>query len=159
MGGQGSGVKRKTCPECKGVQIIKTNDGLKPCPRLAVTTLGNFACRLPDGTFETKREGAQVSNAKMQKDKAYRERNEVVAALAKAVLKLGGKVGRRKTDIPDWNPAWAWAIDIVAPGQKIWSWHYHSSHSEIFESFPLATWNWDGTDTPTKYKLMEEWKP
>ena len=153
------GIPKKKCEHCDGQQIVKTDDGMKPCPALAVTTMGRFACKLPDGTFEAKKDSPMLANAKQQKDKAYEERNKVVAALAKAVVKIGGKAGRRKTDIKDWNPEWLWAIDIVAPGQKIWSWHYHSSHSPIFEKFPLATWEWDGTDTPTKYKLMEEWKP
>lgn len=159
MGGQGSGRKRPTCQFCKGDQIVKNDDGLVPCPALAVTTLGRFACKLPDGTFEAKKEPPALANAKMQKDKAYEERNKVVAALAKAVVKLGGKAGLRKTDIKDWNPEWAWALDIIPPGGKVWSWHFHESHARIFDGFSLANWEWDGTDTPTKYKLMEEWKP
>lgn len=152
-------AKKVKCEKCEGSQVVNKDGEMTPCPALAVSPLGRLACLLPDGTFDAKAENRSILNARMQKDKAYEERNKVVAAFAKAVVKLGGRAGRRKTTIKDWNPEWAWALDVIAPGQPSWSWHYHESHAPIFEKFPLATWEWDGTDTPTKYKLMEEWNP
>ncbi len=115
MGGQGSGVRRKTCAQCKGEQIVKTSEGLKPCPALAVTMLGRFACRLPDGTFETKKDGVPISNAKMQKDKAYDERNKVVALIAQMVRCYGGTAGTKRTPIDGWNPEWFGCVYIDLP--------------------------------------------
>lgn len=156
----GSMTKKKSvCVLCDGTQVVKGELENKPCPALSVTALGRFACRLPDGSFEVRKESPRVSNAKMQKDKAYEERNKVVAALARAMIALGGRAGRKETKIPDWNPVWRWAIYIEPKGGKQISWHYHESHASFFEFLPVVDWEWDGHETPEKYKRLEEWRP
>ncbi len=153
-------LTKKKCETCEGTQVLIEKDGTgKPCPALTVTALGRLACKLPDGTFDVKAENRSVLNARMQKDKAYEERNRVVLALAKAVTKLGGRAGRLKTKIPGWNPEWDWCIQIDTPTGQSWRWHYHVDHLPLFEWLPIVNWEWNNVDTPTKYKQMEEWKP
>lgn len=108
-------MAKKSCAKCEGTQIVKTDDGLKPCPALDVTVMGRLACKLPDGTFDAKKQGAETANAKMQKDKAYRERNEVVAGLAKAIVAMGGRAGKKKNPIEGWNPEWFNCVYIELP--------------------------------------------
>ena len=106
----------KKCEVCEGTQVKVEKDGTAiPCPALSVTALGRLACKLPDGSFDSKKTSREISNAKMQKDKAYEERNKVVSGLARAVIALGGKAGRKKTKIEGWNPEWDWCVYIDLP--------------------------------------------
>lgn len=152
--------KKNVCQVCDGTQVVKGELENKPCPALSVTALGRFACRLPDGSFEVRKESPRVSNARMQKDKAYEERNRVVAALAKAVVKLGGRAGRLTTKIEEWNPEWHGCVQIDPPGGgQQWRWHFHDSHAAIFAFLPVVDWEYDGHTTPEKYKKLEAWNP
>lgn len=144
---------------CEGAQVVQTDDGFGLCPRLAATSLGSVACRLPGGSFDAKKTHRDIQNAKMQKDKAYRERNLVVAALARAVVALGGRAGRKKTHIEGWNPAWDGCVYLDLPNGMQVSWHYHSDHDGVFDFLPPYEGEWDGHDTPTKYQRLEEWRP
>ena len=145
------------CTSCGGDRIVKVDDELKPCPSLSVTALGRLACKLPDGSFDARKEHRDIANAKMQKDKAYHERNLVVAALAKHVIAMGGVAGLKHTKIPGWNPEWYGCVYIVPPGGKQLSWHYHDSHAYVFAGLPLYEGEWDGHDTPEKYRRLKEW--
>lgn len=147
------------CPTCNGSQIVGSGDEAKPCPALSVTALGRLACKLPDGTFDSKKQSRDINNAKQQKDKAYEERDRVVAALAKAVIKLGGKAGLKKTPIEGWNPAWFNCVYVEPKGGPQFSWHIHERELPLFQGLPQFTGEWDGHDNPTKYKRLEEWKP
>ncbi len=148
----------KKCDKCEGTFITTGTDGLVPCPNLSVTVMGRLACKLPDGSIS--KSSSSVANARMQKDKAYEERNLVVSKLAECIIWFGGRAGRKKTKIEGWNPAWAWCVYIDLPkgGPQI-SWHYHTSHEHIFEWLPLYQGEWDGHDTPTKYIRLNEWQP
>lgn len=149
----------KKCKQCGGEQIVKTAEGLKPCPALDVTIMGRLACKLPDGSFDSKKVTAETANARMQKDKAYEERNKVVSAFAEAIIQLGGRAGRRKTKIEGWNPEWDWCVYIDLPngGPQI-SWHMHESHLHLFEWMNPYAGEWDGHDTTEKYRRLEEWR-
>lgn len=79
------------------------------------------------------------------KDAAYRERNQVVAALARLFPS-----GVTKTDIPDWDPEWHGCVFIDLPtGQA--SWHFHDDDAELFVGLPPYEKPWDGHTTPEKY--------
>lgn len=151
-------AKKVGCLLCDGTRVVKEDDGeMTPCPALSVTALGRLACKLPDGTFDAKAEHRSILNARMQKDKAYEERNKVVAALARYIVAHGGVAGIRVTKIKDWNPEWFNCLYIELPNGKQVSWHLHDSHLPIFEGLPVYSGEWDGHDTPTKYKRLEEW--
>ena len=88
------------------------------------------------------------------KDAAYKERNQVVAALARAAMLLGWKVGLRKTAIEGWDADWHNCVFIDLPtGQA--SWHFHDSELPLFRGLPDYDATWDGHTTPEKYERLE----
>ncbi len=139
----------KKCEKCKGKQVL---DG-KPCPALSVTVLGRLACELPDGTFDNKAEHRSILNARMQKEKAYNERDRVVALAAKLAKDLGYKVGKKRTPVPGWNSAWFGAIYIDLPTGQV-SWHYHEREEGNFQALPEYDGVWDNHTTPEKYRRV-----
>ena len=85
-------------------------------------------------------------------DSAYRERNQVVAALAKQFPSVV-----TKTDIPGWDPAWHNCVYITLPtGQA--SWHFHDNDSDLFRDIPRGEMKWDGHTTPEKYERLDKLK-
>jgi hypothetical protein len=79
---------------------------------------------------------------------AYRERNQVVAALARCFPS-----GLKKTAIEGWDPAWHNCVYIDLPtGQA--SWHIHDDDAELFAGLPPYIGEWDGHSTPEKYERL-----
>ena len=98
------------------------------------------------------RELASARNALAQmesrKDAAYLERNQVVAALAKAFPS-----GVARTAIEGWSEDWHGCVYIDLPtGQA--SWHFHDSQAYLFDGLPPYAGKWDGHDTPEKYRRL-----
>jgi hypothetical protein len=81
-------------------------------------------------------------------DASYEERNKVVAALAR--LFPSGIV---KTAITGWSEDWHGCVYIDLPTGQV-SWHYHDSHASLFEGLPPFAGQWDGHDTPEKYRRL-----
>jgi len=79
---------------------------------------------------------------------AYRERNQVVAALARLFPS-----GLARTDIPGWEPEWHGCVYIDLPTGQV-SWHYHDDDAHLFNGLPAYTKPWDGHDTPEKYRRL-----
>jgi hypothetical protein len=73
-------------------------------------------------------------------DEAYRQRNHLVAALARLFPS-----GIRRTDIPGWDPEWHGCTFIDLPSGQI-SYHYHDSEMHLFEGLPAYGKIWDGHD-------------
>ena len=71
-----------------------------------------------------------------KKDAAYLERNQVVAALAKCFSS-----GITKTNIEGWDKEWHNCVLIDLPTGQV-SWHYHDSHTYLFEGLPQYTKPW-----------------
>lgn len=89
-----------------------------------------------------------------QRDGAYRERNQVVAALARLFPS-----GIAKTAIPGWDKAWHGCVYIDLPTGQV-SWHFHDSDAALFDGLPPYAKPWDGHDTPEKYRrLVALWAP
>lgn len=83
-----------------------------------------------------------------RKDAAYLERNQVVAALAKCFPS-----GTARTAIEGWSEDWHGCVYIDLPtGQA--SWHFHDSQAYLFAGLPPYTGQWDGHDTPEKYRRL-----
>lgn len=98
---------------------------------------------------ETKESLAEmVCELRQRKDEAYRERNQVVAALAAMFPS-----GIARTDIPDWDPEWHGCVYIDLPTGQV-SWHYHDSQAKLFEHLPPYTKDWDGHTTEVKYARL-----
>jgi hypothetical protein len=96
---------------------------------------------------------ALLSKARQEaSDSAYRERNQVVAALAKCFPSVV-----TKTDIPGWDPAWHNCVYVTLPtGQA--SWHFHDNDAHLFRDIPRGEMKWDGHTTPEKYERLDKLK-
>ncbi|WP_349745350.1 hypothetical protein [Roseateles cavernae] len=90
----------------------------------------------------------QVARTETVCDAVYLERNQVVAALAKCFPS-----GIARTAIEGWAPEWHGCVYIDLPtGQA--SWHYHDREAHLFEGLPPYAGQWDGHDTPEKYRRL-----
>lgn len=89
-----------------------------------------------------------------ERDAAYRERNQVVAGLARLVVATGGRawLGQHEED-PKWDPEWKTIVFIDGPTGQL-SWHLHDSDVSLFDGLPHGLNTWDRHDTPTKYERV-----
>ena len=106
-------------------------------------------------TLATDIEDLLAENARLRevKDGAYRERNMLVAALARVGLSLGWNVGLAKTAIEGWSEDWHNCIYIDSPNGQL-SWHIHDSQMTAFSGFPKYSGAWDGHTTEQKYARL-----
>lgn len=89
-----------------------------------------------------------LEELRKQKDGAYFERNQVVAALAKCFPS-----GVAKTAIEGWSEDWHGCVYIDLPTGQV-SWHFHDSQAYLFKDLPPYAGKWDGHDTPEKYRRV-----
>jgi hypothetical protein len=75
---------------------------------------------------------------KEAKDDAYRQRNCLVAALARLFPS-----GIRPTNIEGWEPDWHGCVYIDLPAGQI-SYHYHDSEAHLFFDLPPYDKEYDG---------------
>jgi len=89
-------------------------------------------------------------NAELEKslNGAYAERNQIVAALSKLY-----PAGQKKTAIEGWDEAWHNCVYIDLPTGQV-SWHIHDREMEQFAHLPPYEGEWDGHDTPEKYRRL-----
>lgn len=90
----------------------------------------------------------ELEELRKQKDGAYFERNQVVAALAKCFPS-----GVAKTAIEGWSEDWHGCVYIDLPTGQV-SWHFHDSQAYLFKDLPPYAGKWDGHDTPEKYRRV-----
>ncbi len=83
-----------------------------------------------------------------EKDEAYRQRNVLVAALARLFPS-----GIRKTSIAAWSEDWHGCVYIDLPAGQI-SYHYHDSQAHLFDGLPPYEKHWDGHDKETVEKRL-----
>jgi len=83
---------------------------------------------------------AALAGAVEDKDEAYRQRNHLVAALARLFPS-----GVRATNIEGWSPDWHGCVYIDLPSGQI-SYHYHDSQAHLFAGLPPYDKPWDGHD-------------
>lgn len=76
---------------------------------------------------------------KGEKDEAYRQRNVLVAALARLYPS-----GTRRTNIEGWSEDWHGCVYIDLPAGQI-SYHYHDSQAYLFAALPAYEKPWDGS--------------
>lgn len=97
--------------------------------------------------FRAARE-ADVEAMRARKNTAYEERNRVVAALARLFPS-----GLKRTDIPGWDAEWHGCVYIDTPAGQL-SWHFHDNQAHLFDGLPPYSGEWDGHDTPEKYRRL-----
>lgn len=129
--------------------------------------LRTFLARQPAPQPDPDPDAAALAEMEARKDAAYLERNQVVAALAKAALLLGWPVAITRTAIEGWSEDWHGCVYITLPtGQS--SWHFHDSQAYLFDGLPRADVKWDGHTTEQKYERLAalryveratKWKP
>ena len=90
-----------------------------------------------------------VADMRKRKDGAYEERNRVVAALARLFPS-----GVTKTNIPGWDEEWHGCVYIDLPTGQV-SWHFHDTQTYLFDGLPPYQGEWDGHDTPEKYRRVQ----
>lgn len=95
----------------------------------------------------------EIELLRAQKDAAYLERNQVVAAFAKMADAMGWRVVLARTVIEGWSEDWCGCIFIETPAGQL-SWHFHDSQAYLFDGLPNGTAKWDGHDTPEKYRRL-----
>lgn len=91
---------------------------------------------------------ADLAKARESLDGAYAERNQLVAALSKLF-----PAGQKKTAIDGWDEAWHNCIYIDIPTGQV-SWHIHDREMAQFAHLPAYDGEWDGHDTPEKYRRL-----
>ena len=94
---------------------------------------------------------AALKEMRKRKDAAYLERNEVVALLATVYPS-----GIARTSIDGWSSEWHNCVYIELPFSGQVSWHYHDDHRHLFAGVPPYRLQWDGHDTPTKYRRVSD---
>jgi len=83
-----------------------------------------------------------------EKDEAYRQRNHLVAALARLFPS-----GIARTNIPGWSSDWHGCCFIDLPTGQI-SYHYHDSQAFLFADLPPYQKEWDGHDKETVHRRL-----
>lgn len=91
-----------------------------------------------------------IRGLKEGKDDAYKERNQLVAALTKVFPS-----GTAKTAIEGWSEDWHGCVYVDLPTGQC-SWHYHDSHAYMFSKLPAYTQAWDGHTTDQKYERLRQ---
>jgi chromosome segregation ATPase len=89
----------------------------------------------------------RAKRAEADKDAAYRERNQLVALLARIYPS-----GVRETAIEGWDPAWHGCVFVDTPEGQL-SWHFHDSERPLFD-LPAYEKPWDGHTTEQKYERI-----
>lgn len=85
-----------------------------------------------------------------EKDAVYRERNYLVATLARQFPS-----GIRNTEIEGWDPEWHGCVFIDLPSGQI-SYHYHDSERWMFQDLPPYEKPYDGHDKDTVHQRLRD---
>ncbi len=96
---------------------------------------------------------AEAARMREAKDGAYEERNRVVALAARMAIQVGYQSGITKTAIEGWSDDWHGCVYLDLPSGQV-SWHFHDSQAHLFADLPEYHRNWDGHDTPEKYRRV-----
>jgi hypothetical protein len=121
------------------------------CPRCGFVTANVFDCPTCNGRVDLQSETIPREiheRLVKEKDAAYFERNQVVAALAKLFPS-----GIARTAIAGWDSEWHGCVYIDLPTGQV-SWHFHDSHGYLFAGLPAYEGKWDGHDTNEKYQRL-----
>jgi hypothetical protein len=89
-----------------------------------------------------------IKTLEVEKEDAYRQRNYLVATLARLFPS-----GIRPTNIEGWDPEWHGCVLIDLPTGQI-SYHYHDREAHLFEDLPPYTKEWDGHDKETVHSRL-----
>lgn len=91
-----------------------------------------------------------VTNLRISKDGAYRERNKVVSALSKL---FPASLGKHDPEDKEWGKEWMNIVYIKLPTGQV-SWHLHDSDMPLFAHLEYGKEVWDGHTTEEKYERL-----
>lgn len=137
----------KPCPFCGGEakERLMGRNRMVDCTQCGVSVTINL-WNIRAGKLDTI--GGEAAPEKLEKDEAYRQRNVLVAALARLYPS-----GVRRTNIEGWSSDWHGCVYIDLPTGQI-SYHYHDSQAYMFLGLPAYTKPWDGHDKETVEKRL-----
>lgn len=93
----------------------------------------------------------EVEAQKESKDRAYKERNQLVAALSRI---FESHLMRHPEDDASWERDWMWIVCIHAPIVGQMTWHLHDSDLPLFKHLQEGPNHWDGHTTEQKYRRL-----
>ena len=114
---------------------------------------GNLAS-MPDenGLYANADEAeARIAELEKQKDRAYQERNRLVAALT--YIFPNCSLGLHPAESTEWDADWRNIVYIETPHGQL-SWHIHDSELPLFSHLPRSNVQWDGHTTEEKYNRL-----
>lgn len=94
---------------------------------------------------------SQLDAERKSKDRAYTERNRLVAFISKL---YPSHRARHPALDEAWEDDWRWIICIHAPFGQL-TWHIHDSHLPMFEHLETKLGDWDGHTTEEKYRRLD----
>lgn len=89
---------------------------------------------------------------------AYRERQQLIALIAKMAMAMGLKAGmRRHVDVEGeiWDGTYMNMVYIDLPSGQV-SWHIHDSELPLFSFLPPYEKEWDGHTVEEKFRRIRE---
>lgn len=96
-----------------------------------------------------------VDQLKIEKGRAYGERNMLVAALSKL---FPASLERHQPENDDWEDDWRWVVIIDLPTGQV-SWHIQDGELPMFDHLERNQGRvWDGHDTLEKYERLGKLK-
>jgi hypothetical protein len=105
----------------------------------------------------------EIEDLRTEKDRAYWERNQLVAALSKI---YPAWLSRHQEEDTDWEDDWRWIVFIEIPTKELemsgfdvkhkrqLSWHIHDTHFQYFSHLSVKPNTWDGHTTDEKYRRL-----
>lgn len=105
--------------------------------------------RRPPTTQEVAALESQLDSIRVQKDSAYRERDQCIALIARLAQQLGLRVGLGRHEGGDWDDDWRYIVFVELSAQI--SWHIHDSELLFFTFLGAYEGVWDGHTTDEKY--------
>lgn len=91
-----------------------------------------------------------------QKDRAYSERNKLVASLAVILKSAGFNVYLTKHLEPDWEDNWRNILVMELCGRQI-TWHFHDGELHLLDKIEWSShYIYDGHTTEKKYQRLLE---
>jgi hypothetical protein len=119
------------------------------CPECSVPALTGTERRMLEEADEVAKLRAELAGETASKNRAYLERNRLVAALSRI---LPAHLMQHPPD-PIWEGDWRWIVCIEGPTGQM-TWHLHDSHLPLFMHLKEKPNNWDGHTTEEKYERL-----
>lgn len=100
--------------------------------------------------------GERANQTRIDKDGAYRERNQIVSALSKL---FPSWLGRHDENDKNWEREWLNIVYIQLPTGQV-SWHIKDTEMDLFAHLELnLKKGWDGHTTEQKYERLGKLNP